>query len=360
MNHRNVLNIASLLALLALQACSTTGDNTNDNTHAAHHGAAHLQNAEPDELGRQLYGSQHTMDAAMLAEMRGIDVFAGYTDEQITHVMGLMGSDYTWPVSAAEQKGKTGVLILVHGLGDHGDALLREALQPTGKAYPTTLALGMSMMTSDHIQMGINDLEAAGAREIVVVPVVSTRHNDLMRQWDYIFALRDDAAYARVPRVSSSAEMRVAEALDDHPLVGSMVNDYAREISQQPENEYVIIVAHGPVDAEENRQQLQMLENVADYLRANSGFAAVSVATLQDDAPPEVRMARTRELRERVEQANAQGRDVLIVTTLLGTRIVQSSLARNLRGLDYRFNGKGLIEHPQFIEWINWSIENAE
>ena len=43
----------------------------------------------------------------MLAEMRGIDVFAGYTDEQITRVMGLMGSDYTWPVSAAEQQGKT-------------------------------------------------------------------------------------------------------------------------------------------------------------------------------------------------------------------------------------------------------------
>lgn len=356
MHHRTTVTYVVALALLqTIQACSTV----NDSEHV-HHGAAHLEHVEPDELGRQLYGTKHTMDAAMLAEMRDIDVFSGYTDAQITRVMSLMGADYTWPVSAPEQRGKTGVLILVHGLGNHGDAVLREALQPTGKVYPTTLALGMSMMTSDHIQLGINDLEAAGAREIVVIPVVSSQFNDLMRQWDYILARRDDAAYARVPRVSSSAEIRVAAALDDHPLVGSMVNDHAREISRRPENEEVIIVAHGPVDAGENRQQLQMLENVAAYLRENSGFAAVSVATLQDDAPPDVRMARTRELRERVQQANAQGRDVLIVTTLLGTRIVQSSLARNLRGLDYRFNGKGLIEHPQFIEWVNWSIENAE
>jgi hypothetical protein len=356
MNYRTPVNYVITLALLfGIQGCSTVKDSGH-----AHHGAAHLEHVEPDELGRQLYGTKHTMDAAMLAEMRDIAVFAGYTDEQITHVMALMGSDYTWPVSAAEQQGKTGVLILVHGFGNHGDTVLREALQPTGKTYPTTLALGMSMMTSDHIQLGINDLEAAGAQEIIVIPVVSTRYNDLMRQWDYIFARRDDAAYATVPRVSSSADIRIAAALDDHPLVGRMVNEHAREISRRPDNEEVIIVAHGPVDAEENRLQLKMLENIADYLRENSGFAAVSVATLQDDAPPDVRMARTRELRDRVQQANAQGHDVIVVTTLLGTRIVQSSLARNLRGLDYRFNSKGLIEHPQFIEWINWSIENAK
>jgi len=356
MNDRIPLTcIAPLLAALMLQACAVTGDHA----HGEHHGASHLANVQPDDLGRQLYGTRHTMDAAMLAEMREIDDFSGYTDEQITHVMALMGYDYTWPVSSTDTKGKTGVLILVHGLGDHGDAVLRDTLQPLGKTYPTTLALGMSMMTSDHIQLGINDLEASGARKIIVVPVVSTRHNSLMRQWEYIFAQRDDAAYARVPRVDAGAEVRMAAALEDHPLVGAMVNDYANEISRQPQNEEVIIVAHGPVDPEENRQQLAILENVASYLRANSAFAAVSVATLQDDAPPEVRRERTRELRERVQRANAQGREVLIVTTLLGTRIVQASLNRNLRGLDYRFNPKGLIEHPRFIEWINWSVADT-
>ena len=70
-------------------------------------------------------------------------------------------------------------------------------------------------------------------------------------------------------------------------------------------------------------------------------------------------MARIRELREMVLKANEQGRDVLIVTNLLGTRIVQSSLKRALRGLNYRFNAKGLIQHEKFIEWINLSIAEA-
>ena len=52
-------------------------------------------------------------------------------------------------------------------------------------------------------------------------------------------------------------------------------------------------------------------------------------------------------------------RDVLIVTNLLGTRIVQSGLRRALQGLEYRFNAKGLIQHENFIAWINLSIDEA-
>jgi len=76
MNHRNALNFASLLTLLALQACSTT----NEDMHAAHHGAARRDPQHADELGSPLYENQYTMDAAMLAKMRGVDDFAAYTD----------------------------------------------------------------------------------------------------------------------------------------------------------------------------------------------------------------------------------------------------------------------------------------
>ncbi len=169
-----------------------------------------------------------------------------------------------------------------------------------------------------------------------------------MRQWEYIFNLSDDAEYARVPRVASKARLHFASPPDDHPLIGQILLDYAQEISAVPRNEEVIIVGHGPVDPVDNREQLRLMENLAGMVRSGSEFAAVHVMSLQDDAPRDVRMARIRELRELVQQANARGREVLVVTNLLGTRVVQSSLRRALRGLNYRFNPRGMIEHENF------------
>ena len=58
----------------------------------------------------------------------------------------------------------------------------------------------------------------------------------------------------------------------------------------------------------------------------------------------------------RVEQSAAAGRVVLVITNLLGTRMVQRSLRRDLKGLEYRFNSKGLIEHDNFISWVEQSV----
>jgi hypothetical protein len=325
--------------------------------HSAH--AMPLGHVEPDEKGRQLYGMKHAMDADMLAEMSSKPVFRGYTQDQIVQSMQHMGPNYTWYASDAELQGETGVILLAHGFGDHGDEVLKTQLGAMAGTYPLTFAYGMSMMTSDHIQLGLNDLAEAGATNIIVIPVVSTRHNSLMRQWNYIYSLQDEPEYGRVPQVATAAKLHFVGPLDDHPLVGEIVLDYANEISQTPENEEVIIVGHGPVDPEDNLDQLALMENLAGVVRTGANFAAVHVVSLQDDAAREVRMARISELREMVIKANEQGRDVLIVTNLLGTRIVQSGLRRALRGLDYSFNAKGLIQHENFIAWINLSIDEA-
>jgi sirohydrochlorin cobaltochelatase len=346
--------IITIWAVVSLSACSTAEQSAGVD-HAAH--AMHMQNTAPDAQGRQLYGMKHDMSPEMLAELRTRPVFAGYTDEQLVKVMGLMGSNYTWPVTADTVVGKRGALILVHGFGDHGDAVLRQQLQAGAAERPTSLAIGMSMMTSAHIQLGLDDLTAAGAKKIVVVPVVSTRHNTLMRQWDYIFDRSDEPEYGRVPQVATRARLKFAAPLDDHPLVGEIILDYVNEVSEQPAKEEIIIVGHGPVDPDDNRDQLALMEHLAAMVRAGGDFAAVNVISLQDDAPAEVRRARIQELRTMVSGAQARGNQAIVVTNLLGTRIVQSSLRRALRGLPYRYNFKGLVQHEKFIDWVNLSIE---
>jgi len=147
--------------------------------------------------------------------------------------------------------------------------------------------------------------------------------------------------------------------LEDHELVGEILLQYAAEISTEPHREEVIIVAHGPVAADDNQTQLAMLGRLADYIVDRTGYAAVSAFTLQDDAALEVRAANVRALRDKVRAANEAGREVLVITNLLGTRTVQGGLRRDLKGLNYKFNSKGLIQHPNFIRWIEWSVAAA-
>ncbi len=353
------LKVLLISTYAVLAACSTSMQEPESAPmdHSAH--SSTLAHVAPDEKGRQLYGVKHEMDAEMLAELSSINVFKGFTDEQIMRAMQHMGPNYTWYASDAGLEAKLGVLVLAHGFGDHGDEVLKNQLGQTAAAYPLSFAYGMSMMTSDHIQLGLNNLVEAGATDIVVIPVVSTRHNSLMRQWEYIFRLQKEPEYAQVPQLSTPAVLNFMPPPDDHFLVAEILLDYASEISQNPQQEEVIIVGHGPVDPEDNLDQLVLMENLATVIRDAVDFAAVRVVSLQDDATREVRMARIRELREMVTKANEQGHDVLIVTNLLGTRIVQSSLRRALRGLDYRFNAKGLIQHENFIKWINLSVADA-
>ncbi len=316
--------------------------------------------APPDAEGRQLEQVPHVMDEAMMAELRHrLDRYKGLNDEIIMQSMRAMGPNYTRYISDLSLRGDIGVLILTHGFGDHGDRLLGKRVRAIAEARPTALAMGMSMMTSDHVQLALNNLAAAGAKDIIVVPAISTRFNSMMRQWNYIFDLQQEPAYASVPHVVPPARLHIVSPLEDHELVGEILVAYAAEISTDPASEEVIVVAHGPVGSEDNQTQLAMLRRLADYIDERAEYAAVSAFTLQDDAAIDVRVANVRALRDKVRATEESGRNVLIVTNLLGTRLVQGNLRRDLSGLNYKMNAKGLIQHPNFIRWIEWTVATA-
>ena len=313
-----------------------------------------------DELGRRLYGMQHEMSPELVAELRQkIPLFSKYSDAQINLSMEQMGEDYSWYISPASLKADQGVLILLHGFREQGDKLFRERVQPIGDVLPTTLGVGMAMMMSEHIQLGIDDLQAAGAKEIVVVPIVSSTHDEMYRQWEYVLGRRAEASYATVGQVKTDAVLHLASPPGTDPLIAEILLDYALEISTDPKDEVVIIASHGPAGAADNAQTLRNLEILAKYVKEDGGFAAVRAGTLQDDAVPEVRAANVQKMRAMVESATKDGKKVLIVTNLVGARTIQAKLRRDLKGLDYAFNAKGIVQHDNFIKWISESVHSA-
>ncbi len=359
---RAFLSYTGLLAcsVVHLVGCATTSGSDAVMVVPAAPAARVVQAEPPDAEGRQLYNAPHNMDPVLMDELRAnVPLFEGLDNKGIMGHMHNMGPNYTWYVSGASIRNDYGVLLLAHGFREHGDRVLSQRIAPLAEQAPTAMAMGMSMMTSDHIQLAINNLEAAGAKRVIIVPVVTTRSSSMPRQWDYVFGLADKPTYATIPRVSADIDLYIVPPLEDHPLVGATLVEYAAEISTDPVNEDVIILAHGPEDEADNIVQLAMLERLARYVGERSDYHSVTVATLQDDAKPEIRAANVAELRERVRESAKAGRQTLIVSNLLGTRMVQSKLRRDLRGLGYSFNPKGLIEHENFIRWIETSVDGV-
>lgn len=357
--------IASLLLILILglaadgilAAADDAGQavDHSEMDHSSH--AMMAMGAKRDAKGRRLYSMKHHVTPEVADELRkNIPLFATYSDAEINLSMEMMGPNYEWFISDEDVTGEQGLLLLMHGFKERGDAAFKQDMQPMASIFPTAMAAGMSMMMSDHIQWGIRDLEAAGAKTIVVVPVISTRFNTMMRQWEYIFGEYDRPSYATVRRITSDARILIADPPGDDPLIAEIMLDHAWEISEDPENEIVIIAAHGPTFEDDNQMVLAELNTLAKIMREDGDFADVQAITLQDDAPVEIRDRNVAKLRGMVEAATADGRQVLIVTNLIGTRTIQAKLRADLEGLNYRFNKKGIVGHDNFMKWMGEAI----
>ncbi|MCB2107687.1 MAG: hypothetical protein KDE14_08315 [Rhodobacteraceae bacterium] len=303
-------------------------------------------------------GHAHQMDAESLRILRErVPSYALMTDDQINENMGMMPPDWTWYGSADGVSDDVGVLVVAHGSGTSGDKVLQDGVMPIAKTHPTAIGYGMAMMGSFHIQDAIDQLTAAGAKTIVVVPAVVTEQSSIYRQWSYIFDLNNDAAYLNVPRVKTDAKIILAPAMDEHPLVTEILFDHAKEVSTDPSKEVVIILGHGPTFEEENAVELKHIATHAGRLKEMGGFADVKGITLQDDAPEEMRAANVATVRKWVEDADKAGLTPIIVGYLISTRGIQYKINNDLAGLDYKFQTKGLSAHGNFTKWIRATVD---
>ncbi|UCG72993.1 MAG: hypothetical protein JSV45_00975 [Chromatiales bacterium] len=302
----------------------------------------------------------HQMTPEMFAALRErIPAYRDAPDQQIRLDMQMMGPNKSRYLSPAGLEGETAVVVLIHGFGKTGDRVMSEAVQPLADIFPTAMSAGMSMMGSEHIQRSLDEVTAAGANTVIVVPMVSSRRNTLIYQWEYIFGLRERGSYYDVPRVQTDDRVIMTEPPADHPLITQIVLDHALELSTDPDNEALFVVAHGPIHDEENQAQLRVLAKQAERIQELGGFSSVEGITLQDDAAPKVRAANVARLRAKIEAALADGKRVLIVTDLLAARSIQWKIERDLAGLDYEFSVKGITMHPNFTRWFQETVMDA-
>ena len=126
----------------------------------------------------------------------------------------------------------------------------------------------------------------------------------------------------------------------------------AQDISERPDEEVVVLVAHGPSSDEYNAVWLDNMSVLAERMRQHTDFGRIEHLTVRDDAPDEVQDQATAELRAVVEGATEEGKSVLIVPLLLSYGGIEVGIRERLEGLQYRMAHQALLPDDRLSEWV--------
>ena len=291
-------------------------------------------------------------------------------------VLSLLLAGLVVPTVAQQPAAKTGVLLLAHGGQAQWNERVADVAKRVNQQHPTEIAFGMA--TRANIQAAINKLAARGVAEIVAVPLFVSSHSSVITSTEYLLGLRkeapkDLAIFAKMKHtspgegdhsahhapdsdpaspVTTTLPIRMTPALNRHPLIGAIVADRAKSISTKPDQEAVIIVAHGPVPDDDNRRWLEDMAVLADYTKTSAPYASVDYMTVRDDAGAEMREAATKELREKVEAQVAKGRRVLVVPHLMSFGGIEQGIRKRLEGLEYTMTSQALMPDDRIVQWV--------
>ena len=251
-----------------------------------------------------------------------------------------------------------GVVIMPHGAQMPYNKATEAAIEPLKKKYRIELAYGMADPWT--LAEAVEKLEKEGARKIVVARMYSLA-DQFKGKTDYILGLTDTEPKTRggplPPRVRSSAIFATFGGYEENnSLICEILKDRVLEISQNPEKETVLLIAHGARDDKRDKRWKDVLQKHADYIKKNSqaSFKDIRGLTVREDWPKKHKKA-VDEIRDLIEDASTHGQALIISNRLYGS----GRYDEFFEGLDYEMNRKGLALHANMTRWLEEGIRKT-
>lgn len=252
-----------------------------------------------------------------------------------------------------------GVVLMPHGSSQPYNDAVEKIIAPLTTRYQIELAYGMG--DSAIIQQAVSRLEQRGVKRIVfgrIYGLVET----MKPKTDYILALSDEYLDTlkkdRIPpaQIRSAAIFSTFGGYEEDAVTAQILHERIMEISQNPSEETVILLAHGTGSDETNQRWLSAIEANIQKLRQEPHCAklkTIKAMTVREDWP-QLREKAVKEVRELIEESNKTGRVLVISNRLYGPGPYPKMLA----GLDFELNGKGFLSLA-IANWLERSIQQG-
>lgn len=284
------------------------------------------------------------------------------------HVMPAARASAPAARATAPTSGKqvVGTIIIAHGAGDAWNAKVEDLASKVKLDGPVTVSYLMGPGAAQHpFQKAARELVDRGATVIAVVPLLVSSHSGHYDQIRYLVGDLDSLNatmehhlhMSGITRADVDVPIRLSKAVDNSPDAATVLADRAKAIvpdAAERGSRALFLFGHGPNSAEDYATWMTNLRQVADSVRAATGFRSVLVELVRDDAPQEVRAEAVKRARELILlQNDLTGKEVAVVPILVSTgEVSQTKFPRDLEGLPIEYRGEALLPHPGMVKLV--------
>lgn len=257
-----------------------------------------------------------------------------------------------------------GVVIMPHGATQPWNDAVERAIAPLRPRYRIEMAYGMGDPAV--IQQAVERLERQGSRRIVFVRMYALAHH-LKHRIDYLLGLSDspepegrhgghNRETTPPAQIRSAALFATFGGYEEDPGIVEALHERIQEVSRDPSQETVILVAHGDKRDEDNAHWLSVMRANIERLKRDPHCAklkAIEAATVREDWP-DIRERAVADIRSLIDAQAKTGRVLVIADRLYGA----GPYRKLFDGLDYVLNDKGLV-HPALTRWLEAGIQQT-
>jgi sirohydrochlorin ferrochelatase len=253
----------------------------------------------------------------------------------------------------------TGILVVAHGSDENWNQRVRESVTQVEVPYP--VELGFLDVETENIAMAVQALEQKGVKRIVAVPIFVCSASSHMEEIKYMLglpsSLNDEAAQKKgLERIEKTATVELTPALDDHLLVAEIINERLKNLSQNPEKEIVVLVAHGTSDPENLAVWKEKMASLGDKLQQIQGFKQVCCGFVGAGTP------KIRTVVEEVKNSNPDCTVIVMPVMLSAGVYTDSKIPTSLEGITYLYPEAGqraLLPHANIAKYIAFRANDA-
>ncbi|PZT53355.1 sirohydrochlorin chelatase [Paenibacillus silvae] len=246
---------------------------------------------------------------------------------------------------------KPGVLIISHGSQEKTWVeSVDDAISRLNLPEPLPVEAGfLELVDGRLIQDGINRLEAQGVTDLLVVPLFVSSGSTHVDEIEYAIGAKEaPERETDLEPFEVKARVHFGYPVDDDPDIAVMVWDKVQSLSQQPEQETILLIGHGSIHDGFRQRWEAGIASLARRVQDISSVAHTDYALLNPESVHDKAKYWSEERGSRVIVAP------LFLSAGYFTRHV---IPERLQGLDYAYSGETLLPHPLFGQWLERQIQ---
>ncbi len=258
---------------------------------------------------------------------------------------------------------KPGFILLAPDRGFMGNNEIREVFhefQTRIAPYPAHLVFAGKTRMEDYLTEAVDSLKAQNVTKIVVIPLFFSETHWAWRRARALLepsATVDRGDHEASVQSPESMAIEFAPTLSNSYLTEQILEDLAREMSEDPEREELVILGADAETLEDARAIEETIRRLSVPTQKRLGFREVHVFVLLERKAENSR-EHNQKIYATIKTLSEQGnKSILVIPFFISYKLTPMMSLENrirrggLRGISVRYTGRSILPHPNVVRW---------